>query len=99
MSNATKRGAGIVEEIAGAVQQKAGKILGNERMEAEGHVKKIDGQDKQEAAKAAERLQGAVEEATGALKSSVGKVVDDKQMRIAGKAKQLKGEARQKLNH
>jgi uncharacterized protein YjbJ (UPF0337 family) len=62
MSNASKRGEGAVEELGGKIKQTVGAILGNDKMEAEGHAKKVQGHGKQEAAKASERVKGKVEE-------------------------------------
>ena len=62
MSNASKRADGAVEELGGKIKQTVGAVTGNDKMEAEGHAKKVEGHGKQEAAKAAERLKGKVDE-------------------------------------
>ena len=62
MSNASKRGEGAVEELGGKIKQTVGSVIGNDKMEAEGHAKKVEGHGKQEAAKAAERVKGKVDE-------------------------------------
>ena len=62
MSNASKRADGAVEELGGKIKQTVGAVIGNDKMEAEGHAKKVEGEGKQEAAKAAERLKGKVDE-------------------------------------
>ena len=98
MSNASKRSEGAAEQLGGKIKRSIGKLIGNERMEAEGRAKELEGIAKQEAAKAAERGKGKVEEVAGAVKNRVGAVVDNEQMQVEGKAKELKGEARQKAN-
>ena len=99
MSNAGKRVEGAAEELGGKIKKGVGSLIGNEQMEAEGHVTELKGEAKQATAKAAERVKGAVEEASGKIKKGVGKLIDNEQMEAEGKAKELKGEARQKANH
>jgi uncharacterized protein YjbJ (UPF0337 family) len=98
MSNASKRGEGVAEEIGGKIKKVAGKVIGDDQMEAEGLVKEKKGEAKQEAAKAAERTKGKVEEIVGAVKNRVGAVVGSDEMQAEGKAKELEGEARQAAN-
>jgi uncharacterized protein YjbJ (UPF0337 family) len=98
MSNQSKRAEGAAEELGGKIKKNIGKVIGNERMEAEGIVKEQKGEAQQEAAKASERTKGKVEEIVGAVKNRVGAVIDDDEMQAEGKAKELKGEARQKAN-
>ena len=98
MSNVTKRGEGLAEEIGGAAKKNIGKLIGNEQMEAEGAVTELKGEAKQEAVKTAERVKGTVEQATGAVKAAVGAVISNEQMEAEGKARQLLGEARVKGN-
>jgi len=98
MSNASNRLDGAAEELGGTIKQAVGKTLGNEQMEAEGTARKLEGQGKQEAAKASERAQGKVEEVAGAVKGGVGALLGNEQMEAEGRAKELKGEARQTAN-
>jgi uncharacterized protein YjbJ (UPF0337 family) len=98
MSNASKRAEGAAEEVGGKIKGAVGKLIGNEQMEAEGKARALQGEAKQEAAKAGERAKGSVEEAVGAVKNRVGAVIDNEQMEAEGKAKELKGEARQNAN-
>lgn len=98
MSNASKRGEGVAEEVGGKIKKGVGKLLGNEQLEAEGEAKALQGKAKQETAKAAERTKGKVEEVVGATKNRVGALIGNRQMQAEGKAKELKGEARQKAN-
>ena len=98
MSNAANRGEGAAEELGGKIKKTVGKLIGNEQMEAEGKVKEVKGEAKQEAAKASERTTGKVEEVAGAIKNRVGAVLGNEQMQAEGKVKELKGEARQKAN-
>ena len=62
MSNTGKRADGAVEELGGKIKQTVGSVIGNEKMEAEGHAKKVEGHGKQEAAKAAEHVKDKVDE-------------------------------------
>jgi uncharacterized protein YjbJ (UPF0337 family) len=98
MSNASKRSEGTAEQVGGAIKEGVGKILGNERLEAEGRARKLEGEAKKEAAKASERAEGKTEEVAGAVKNRVGALIGNEQMQAEGKAKELTGEARQKAN-
>lgn len=98
MSNASKRAEGTAEEVGGKIKESVGKLIDNEQMAAEGKAKKLQGQARQESAKAAERSKGKVEEVAGAVKNRVGAVIDNEQMQAEGRAKELQGEARQKAN-
>jgi uncharacterized protein YjbJ (UPF0337 family) len=98
MSNAIKRGEAAVEEIGGKIKGAVGKLVGNDRMEAEGRAHEFRGKAKKEAAKGAERAKGKVEEVVGTVKNRVGAVINDGRMEARGKAKELKGEARQRAN-
>jgi len=98
MSNASKRSEGAAEKLGGKIKGGIGKLVGNERMQAEGAVSEAKGRAKEQAAKAAGRVQGTVEEATGALKNRVGAALGNTKMRAAGKLRELKGQARQRAN-
>ncbi|HEX7670947.1 MAG TPA: CsbD family protein, partial [Polyangiaceae bacterium] len=98
MSNASKRIEGTAEEIGGKVKGTIGKLIGNDRLRAEGKVKELEGKATKEAAKSAERGKGKIEEVVGAVKSRVGAVLDDERMEAKGRVKELKGEARQRAN-
>ena len=98
MSNASKRAEGAAEELGGKIKESVGKLIDNQQMEAEGKTKKLQGQGRQESAKAAERAKGRVEEVVGAVKNRFGAVIDDDEMQVGGRVKELKGEARQKAN-
>src|SRR6187455_2388987 len=91
MSNDSKRAEGAAEEIGGKIKGGVGKLIGNERMEAEGKAK-------QEAAKAAERAKGGVEKAVGAVKNRVGAAIDNERLQAEGRAQELRGEDRQDAN-
>ncbi|MFZ5890557.1 MAG: CsbD family protein [Myxococcota bacterium] len=98
MSNASKRSEGAAEETGGKVKEVVGRVIGNERMEAEGRARKLQGQGKQEAAKAAERAKGKSQETVGAVKNRVGAFIGDDELQAEGKVKELEGEARQRAN-
>jgi len=98
MSNASKRAEGAAEEIGGKVKGAVGKLIGNERMQAEGKGHELKGAAKQSAAKAAERGKGKVEEVAGVIKNRVGALLGDDEMEAEGAANELKGDARQEAN-
>lgn len=99
MKNTMKRIEGAAEQAGGAIEKGVGKLIGNERLVAEGRRSELEGKAKRVAAKAAEQVKGAVQEAGGAVKNAAGKVLDDDKMAAEGKAKELEGKARQKLSH
>jgi uncharacterized protein YjbJ (UPF0337 family) len=98
MSNASKRSEGAAEKLGGKIKGTVGKLIDNEQMEAEGKIKELQGEAKEESAKSAERTKGKVEEVTGAIKNRVGHAIDNEQMQAEGKLKELTGEARQRAN-
>ena len=71
-------------EIKGAVKQTAGKVLGNEQMEAEGQADRRVG-------KAARETKGAANKVAGGVKKVAGKAVGNEQMQAEGEARTLKG--------
>ena len=98
MSNASKRSEGAAQEFGGKVKETVGKVIGNERVEAEGKARKLEGKGKKEAAKAAERSLGKAQEVKGAVKNRIGAAIGNEQMQAEGAVKELEGEARQKAN-
>jgi len=98
MSAESKRSEGVAQEIGGKVKRAVGTLIGNEQMEAEGRAKELEGEARQEEAKAEGRVQGKIEEVTGAIKNRVGQVIDNEQMTVEGRARELAGKARQKAN-
>lgn len=77
---------GRVDEAKGKLKEGAGKLLGNEQMEAEGKVEHAN-------AKAAREVSGAANQVGGAVKSAAGKVLDNEQMQLEGEVQKLKGKA------
>jgi uncharacterized protein YjbJ (UPF0337 family) len=98
-SGTKKRVDGKVEEIGGAIKKTVGKVIGNEQMEVEGRLAELEGQGRQEVAKAGERIKGAVQELVGDVKNNVGDLIDNQQMQFEGAVKALEGKARQQANH
>jgi uncharacterized protein YjbJ (UPF0337 family) len=98
MSNESNKSEGTAEKIGGAIKKGVGALIGDEQMEAEGRAKELQGEARQEAAKANERTKGKVEEVAGAIKNRVGHIIDNDKMAAEGKAKELKGEERQEEN-
>jgi uncharacterized protein YjbJ (UPF0337 family) len=52
---------GAVKEVAGKVQQKTGKLLGNTGQEAKGFAKKVEGKAQKKVGKVKEALKGAID--------------------------------------
>jgi uncharacterized protein YjbJ (UPF0337 family) len=75
---------GRVDEAKGSLKEAAGKVLGNEEMEAEGKSQRT-------AAKAARETAGAANQVAGAAKREVGDALDNRQMEAEGEAQRLKG--------
>jgi uncharacterized protein YjbJ (UPF0337 family) len=98
MSNSTERAKGTVGKVGGVIKENIGKVIGNERLEADGKADQSEGNARIEVAKAAERAKGTFEEAAGFVKNKVGQAVGNDEMAAKGKAKELKGEVRQKVN-
>ena len=99
MSNEKNRAEGVAEEIGGKIKGGVGSLIGNEQMEAEGKAKELQGQARQEEAKAAERVEGhRARRWPEPSRTSVGAVIDNEQMQAEGKVKELTGEARQNAN-
>jgi len=98
MSSGIKRSKGAVKEIAGKVEKKVGQVVGNERLEATGRVRELEGRAEQAAAKSHERVKGKVEEIVGKVQKQAGDVLEDDEMRAKGKLREVKGKVRQKAN-
>jgi uncharacterized protein YjbJ (UPF0337 family) len=98
MSNQSARSEGVAQKIGGKIKKGIGRVLGNERMTAEGRATELKGKTKEEGAKASEWSKGKIEEVAGAVKSRVGHLIGNEQMAAEGKAKEVKGQARQKAN-
>lgn len=96
--NESSRIKGAVQELGGKVKEGFGHLVGNERLEAEGHAQAAAGQAQQDSAKAGERRKGFLEEKVGVAKGAVGALIEDPKMRAEGKVAELTGQARQKLN-
>lgn len=75
-----------VEELKGNLKRGAGKLTGDERMEAEGGAQATT-------AKAAREGKGAIQEGVGAVKEGVGDLLDNERLQAEGAADRLKGKA------
>ena len=98
MSNQSNKSQGVAEQIGGKIKAAVGKVVGNERLQAEGEAKRLKGVAREEAARAAERTKGKAQEVAGAVKNRIGAVIDDEELEAEGKLKELEGEARQRAN-
>ena len=52
---------GAVKEVAGKVQQKTGKLVGNANQEAKGFAKKVEGKVQKKVGNAKKVLKGAID--------------------------------------
>jgi uncharacterized protein YjbJ (UPF0337 family) len=98
MGNAKKRGAGATKEVGGRVKKNVGRLIGSERMEAEGRAQELAGRDQKESAKRAERVKGEIEEKTGALQRSAGELLDDEEVEARGRIRETRGALRKHAN-
>jgi uncharacterized protein YjbJ (UPF0337 family) len=98
MSHQTERIAGSAQKVGGKIKKQVGRALGNNRMEAEGRAKELNGKARVETSKLGERTKGKIEEVTGKLKNQLGHLIGNQQMMAEGKGRELKGEGRQKVN-
>lgn len=89
------RNEGKGEEIGGKLKAGVGKLIGNEKMQAEGRLHQAKGKAKQQVAKGAEKVKGKAQEALGAAKSGVGSAIDDERLEAEGRIQELEGEERQ----
>ena len=80
--------AGRGTEVKGSLKEGAGKVLGNEQLQAEGQADKAAGKAEREAA-------GAKDNVVGGVKKGAGKVLGNEQMQAEGEAQRLKGKAEQ----
>jgi len=97
-SNGTERVKGKAEELKGAVKATIGALIHDDQMHADGHAEQVEGQTRQELAKAQERVKGAGEELEGDTKDAIGGLIGDDHLEAEGKAKARKGKIRQNIN-
>jgi uncharacterized protein YjbJ (UPF0337 family) len=98
MKNASKRASGTAKELHGKVKKTVGRLVGSERLQAEGRARELAGRDEKETAKARERVKGAVEEVAGRVQSAAGDLIDDPETQARGRFRNVKGKARQAAN-
>lgn len=93
-----ERGKAALEVVAGAVQETAGRVLGDDRLTIEGAAHRALGEARDAAAKLAETSAGVVDEIVGEAKDKAGQVVGDNGLVIRGKLQRLAGKLRQVIN-
>jgi uncharacterized protein YjbJ (UPF0337 family) len=71
-------------EMKGTVKEKAGRLLGDKQMEAEGTAEK-------DAAVAQRKVEGVVEEVKGTVKAAVGAAMRKRRLQAEGEAERAKG--------
>jgi len=75
-----------IDEMKGSLKQGAGKLTGDQDLEAEGHAE-------HDVAHAARQTKGIGNQLKGSLEETVGKLTDDEEARARGAATRLKGDA------
>jgi len=78
--------AGRSNEIKGGLKEAAGKLVGDDALEAEGATQK-------EAGRAERKTSGAFHEAKGSVKSAIGDMVDSPTLEAEGETEKLRGKA------
>ena len=76
--------AGRANEIKGGLKEAAGKLTGDEGLEAEGKAQKTAG-------KAERKTSGAFHEAKGTVKKGIGDMIDSPTLEAEGEAEKLGG--------
>jgi uncharacterized protein YjbJ (UPF0337 family) len=76
--------AGRADEIKGGLKEVAGKLTGDDGLEAEGKAQKTAG-------KAERKTSGAFHEAKGSVKSGIGDMIDSPTLEAEGEAEKLGG--------
>ncbi len=77
-----------IDEMKGRIKEGAGKVTGDEELEAKG-------KDEAETARAGRKIKGAIREAGGAVKEAIGKIAGDEKTEAEGKADRLSGKIQQ----
>ena len=75
-----------MDEAKGTLKEAAGKVLGNERLEAEGKADRTT-------ARATRKTKGAANKAAGGAKAVVGDVLGDQRLQAEGDAQRARGKA------
>ncbi len=75
-----------MDEMKGNLKETAGKLTGNDRLEAEGDAEA-------DAAKARRETKGAAREAGGTVKERLGDLIDNERLEADGKSDRLRGKA------
>ena len=98
MDENKERAKGKLDEVVGNVKQGVGNLTGNEQWQAEGRAQELEGESRQDAAKAVGTVKGMAEEAKGNIKQAIGDATDNEQWQAEGRVDELKGEGKQRLN-
>jgi uncharacterized protein YjbJ (UPF0337 family) len=97
MGTAAKRGKGAAKQLGGKAERTLGRAVGNERMEARGRARELEGKVEKERAKTRARVAGKIEEALGSAERKVAPAAEAA-VKAHGSLKRAKGRLRQKLN-
>ncbi len=96
--NEKRQGYGAVDTIGGRIKQAFARLMGHERIQAEGRAQELRGREEIERGMAAERREGKVEEVGGAVKRGVGEALGNERTEAEGRARELEGRERQVFN-
>jgi len=89
---------GAKDRVVGGAKETFGKVVGNERMQAEGKQQNLQGKAEIEAARAHQEVKGRTEELTGQAKETYGNLAGDTQKKVEGQMEQTQGSARRATN-
>ncbi|KAJ1678839.1 hypothetical protein EV182_003251 [Spiromyces aspiralis] len=89
---------GNTEYYMGAIEENAGKILGNKDWETAGVERKTKGQAEIEAAKTQGYQEGLGDKAKGSAQQAAGDIKGDTSQKSKGMANDLSGEAKMRTN-
>jgi uncharacterized protein YjbJ (UPF0337 family) len=97
-TNEPSKVGGDLKATGGAIKEKVGHTIGNERMEASGTEKRFEGNAEHDTAQAKQYAEGASDSLLGGLKKQAGKLFGDHQMEGEGAVRQAKGDAKKEIN-
>jgi uncharacterized protein YjbJ (UPF0337 family) len=85
-------------DAKGKIKETAGKVTGNERMQADGEAEQDEARAAHAADQAKDTAKNAGQEVKGKAREVAGAVTGDDKQEAKGKAEQLAAEAKQRLN-
>jgi len=86
------------EKAKGKVKEGVGRVVGNERLQAEGQADQASGTVRHKTAQAGEAVQQTAKGAAGKVKETTGKAVGNESLTAKGKAEQMVADVKKKVN-